>query len=83
MPSESYYSPPPPLPSGVTWTTYTSELYPKFAADLTINTPKNISTNYKLNQNEEPEQVPFFRNIKGPPTLRNRITSYRVTANTA
>jgi len=48
-------------------------------ADFTINRNVNLVANYKLDEDHDPEQVPFSRGIKGPSTLRGRTTPYKVT----
>jgi len=44
-----------------------------------INLYTNLVANYKLDEDHDPEQVPFSRGIKGPSTLRGRTTPYKVT----
>ena len=63
----------------ITWTSYTDESYLRFDASFVINYLKNISSNYKFNDDDDVEQAPFSLGTKGPSTLRGRESSYKVT----
>ncbi len=63
----------------ITWTSYTDESYLRFDASFVFNYIKNISSNYKFNDDDDVDQAPFSLGTKGPSTLRGRKSSYKVT----
>ena len=63
----------------ITWTSYTAESYLRFDAELVFNYLKNISSNYKFNDDDNTGQAPFSLGVRGPSTLRGRNKSYKIT----
>ena len=63
----------------ITWTLYTDESYLRVAANFVFNYFKNISSNYKFNDDDNIGQAPFSLGTKGPSTLRGRDSSYKTT----
>ena len=63
----------------ITWTSYTDESYLRIASNFIFNYFKNISSNYKFNDDDNTGQAPFSLGIRGPSTLRSRTSSYKIT----
>ena len=49
-----------------------------FSPQFVINKMKNLTSNHKVETDPNPNQVPFFLNIPGVPSLRERDKAYKV-----
>tara|TARA_R110000824_G_scaffold67377_6_gene174525 strand:+ start:672 stop:842 length:171 start_codon:yes stop_codon:yes gene_type:complete len=48
----------------------------KYTSDFVINKNKNLTSNY--DHDDDVDQVPFFLNSVGVPTMKGRVVAYKV-----
>ena len=62
----------------ITWDAYTAQPNINFENGFVIQSPTNLASNHKFNEEKDPKQTPFSLGTKGPANLRGRTTAYKV-----
>lgn len=63
---------------GTTWDDYTAQPNINFESGFVIQSPTNLASNHRFNEEKDPKQAPFSLGAKGPISLRGRTTAYKV-----
>ena len=62
----------------ITWDAYTAQPNINFESGFVIQSPTNLASNHRFNEEKDPKQTPFSLGTKGPISLRGRTTAYKV-----
>ena len=62
----------------ITWDDYTAQPNINFESGFVIQSPTNLASNHRFNEEKDPKQTPFSLGTKGPANLRGRTTAYKV-----